>query len=58
MVGCERVWLKETCWLWRNIFPCDENVNTRVVLGLSMHLSLDVEQLDVKIVFLHGDIEV
>ena len=29
----------------------------RVVLGLAARLNLEVEQLDVKIVFLHGDLE-
>ena len=29
----------------------------RVALGLATHLNLEVEQLDVKVAFLHGDLE-
>ena len=29
----------------------------RVILGLAASLNLEVEQMDVKIVFLHGDLE-
>ena len=29
----------------------------RVVLGIAVNLNLEIEQLDVKTVFLHGDLE-
>ena len=31
--------------------------SVRVVLGLAAHLNLEIEQLDVKTTFLHGDLE-
>ena len=37
--------------------PIVKLTSIRVVLGLAANLDLEVEQLDVKIAFLHGDLE-
>ena len=37
--------------------PMVKMSSIRVVLGLAANMNLEIEQLDVKIVFLHGDLE-
>ena len=37
--------------------PVVNMFSIHVSLGLAIHLNLEVEQLDVKIAFLHGDLE-
>ena len=43
--------------MMKSFSPVVKITSIRVILGLAVRLNLEVEQMDVKTVFLHGDLE-
>ena len=57
-IGCERFRSEEGYWFWRNLFTSGQDVFNPSCAWLSAaSLNLEVEQLDVKTAFLHGDLD-